>query len=174
MKSAHLGSTLLALLTLGYTSSVESANAWNGEIVQYGTMREAIGQKQDQARVSLSELVKMPNYYAVGALEGLSGEVTIDNGRVTVTAVGPKGRLQPEESPEERHATLLAGAYVQAWTRLSVEQEVQPTDLDRFVAEKAAAAGIDAEQPFLFQVEGDFQDVRIHVINGACPIHARI
>ena len=31
-----------------------------------------------------------------------------------------------------------------------------------------------AISPFIFVVEGGFTDVRIHVINGACPIRARI
>jgi hypothetical protein len=34
--------------------------------------------------------------------------------------------------------------------------------------------GIDVSKPFMFVVEGEFKDVRLHVINGACPIHARM
>jgi hypothetical protein len=33
---------------------------------------------------------------------------------------------------------------------------------------------MNADEPFLFTVEGEFVDVRLHVINGACPIRARM
>lgn len=29
-------------------------------------------------------------------------------------------------------------------------------------------------RPFVFCIEGEFQDVRLHIINGACPVHARM
>ena len=38
----------------------------------------------------------------------------------------------------------------------------------------AAGAGVNTEKPFPFVVKGEFTDVRLHVINGACPIRARM
>ena len=29
-------------------------------------------------------------------------------------------------------------------------------------------------KPFVFTIEGEFRQLRLHVINGACPVHARI
>ena len=44
----------------------------------------------------------------------------------------------------------------------------------RHVSEAAANAGRNLEQPFVFTIEGDFKNLRLHVINGACPLHARM
>jgi hypothetical protein len=33
---------------------------------------------------------------------------------------------------------------------------------------------VSLEEPFFFTLEGEFTDVRLHVINGACPVHARM
>ncbi|QDT12717.1 acetolactate decarboxylase [Planctomycetes bacterium K23_9] len=148
---------------------------WDGSVVQHGTMHEAIGKKQDHGRVQLSELTKQPHFYGVAALEGLAGEVTIRDGQVTMTGVDSEGQLAVlPDADGRRKATMLVGAYVPAWTRRSVPNHIGPRDFDKFVADSASAAGLNTDKPFLFSVEGKFTDVRLHVIHGACPIHARM
>lgn len=49
--------------------NVTAAEPWNGKLVQYGRMHDAIGKRQHQGRVQLSELVKRPHFNAVAALE---------------------------------------------------------------------------------------------------------
>ncbi|TWU40125.1 Alpha-acetolactate decarboxylase [Novipirellula aureliae] len=148
---------------------------WDGTIVQYGTMHEAIGMQQHQGRVQLIDLVKQPHFYAVAALEGLAGEVTILDNKVVITGVGSNGQLTPISNVDgDRQATMLAGAYVPSWTRHSVLDNVAPKDFDQWIASSALAAGVDTDKPFIFSLEGQFTDVSLHVIHGACPIHARV
>ena len=150
------------------------AQAWDGTIVQHGKMHEAIGQRQHQGRVQLTKLAKRAHFFGVGALEKLEGEITIYDGSVTVTGVDSSGQLEPnDEMALDKQATILVGAYVGSWTDHTVPVDVGPDEFDQFIAEAASSAGIQTSQPFVFTVEGEFSDLKLHVINGACPMHAK-
>jgi len=169
----HLG---LLLLMLGVILlSTSAAETWDGKIVQYGRMHDAIGRQQHQGRVKIQELVQKPHFLGVAALESLSGEATIRDGEVTITRVGPQGELAPGESNTPAvQATLMVGAYVSAWTEQKVMRPVDAKDFDQYLAEAAKKGGIQPSKPFVFTVEGEFSNLRWHVINGACPLHARL
>ena len=138
-------------------------------------MHEAIGQQRHEGRVRLSELVTRPHFFGVAALEGLGGEVTIHDGKVTITGVDSSGQLQPGESPALSHeATVLVGAYVPSWTEHRLSGSVGRDGFDQTIADAATEAGIDTSKPFVFTVEGEFAGLGFHVINGACPMHARL
>jgi alpha-acetolactate decarboxylase len=165
--------TLTTLLSVKLVSAAD-ADTWDGKLVQYGRMHEAIGQQQHHARVELGKLVERPHFYGVAALANLEGEATILDGRLTLTCVDDQGRLAPSDDPSDQSATLLVGAYVPAWSEQRATSRVNPNDLDNYIADAAAKAGIDASEPFVFTAEGQFSDLRMHVINGACPMHARL
>jgi alpha-acetolactate decarboxylase len=151
-----------------------AAETWDGKLVQFGKMHEAIGMQQHQGRVQLEKLVQRPHFYGVAALEKLEGEATIVDGKITVTRVDGQGRVKPSEAAAGDQATLLAGAYVPSWTERPVPAKVEPASLDQTIAELAKEAGINVSTPFVFVVEGEFSQLRLHIINGACPMHARL
>jgi alpha-acetolactate decarboxylase len=147
----------------------------SGTIVQYGKMHEAIGRKQHQGRVTLRQLVEQPHFFGVAALEQLAGEATVYDGKITVTRVDAQGRLLSTDRPAaEAQATLLVGAYVSSWTDHNVTAPVPPEALDQYIAETAARSGVKTSEPFVFTAEGEFSKLRLHVIHGACPMHARL
>ena len=172
-----LSSVCFAALLIGWLLfETVGADERNGTgIVQYGEMHLAIGRGQDQGRIQLGKLTKKANFFGVAALAGLEGEVTIRDGKITATVVDESGRLKSADGRlEDKQATLLVGAYVPKWTRVMVTKDVTPHDFDAFVAEMAESAGVSTDKPFVFTVEGKLVNVRMHVINGACPIRARI
>jgi alpha-acetolactate decarboxylase len=151
------------------------AEFWDGTIVQYGKMHESIGQQQHHARVRFEKLFERPHFYGVAALTGLKGEATIVDGKLTVTRVDAKGLLATSDGGfASESATLLVGAYVPAWTELKVAKSVDPVEFEDYIAAAAADAGVDISEPFVFTIEGEFSKLRYHVINGACPLHARL
>jgi alpha-acetolactate decarboxylase len=155
--------------------AADETKSWDGKIVQYGKMREAIGAQQHQGRVLLKKLVEQPHFFGVAALEQLAGEATIHDGKVTITRVDAAGRLEPSDaSGTDAQATLLIGAYVPSWTEHNVVKDVGPAEFDQYIADVASRAGIKTSKPFVFTVEGNFTKVRLHVIHGACPMHARL
>jgi alpha-acetolactate decarboxylase len=151
-----------------------NAETWDGTVVQYGKMHEAIGKQQHHGRVQLRAVVKRDHFFGVGAIEQLAGEITIHDGKITVTRVGPGGQPQSGERAPNVNATILVGAYVPSWKEHTVTAQVEPGEFDEFIAEAATAAGIKTGEAFVFTVEGEFKNISLHVINGACPMHARL
>lgn len=156
-------------------STAADLETWDGKIVQHGKMHEAIGAQQHQGRVRLKDLIGRPHFYAVAALEELKGEATILDGKITISRVGKSGQIESsDEAIENEHATLLVGAYVPSWTNHKFDTDVETDDLDQHIAEMASKAGFNLSEPFVFTIEGTFGPVDLHVINGACPMHARL
>ena len=166
---------LLAAALIAPVAGANDQDQPNGEIVQYGQMHEAIGQQKHEGRVAFRKLVDREHFFGVAAVEGLQGEATILDGNVILTTVDDDGRLKASDSTAmKKKATLLVGAYVPSWAKRSVGQSVKPESFDQYIADTATRAKVNVNRPFIFTVEGEFTDVRLHVINGACPIRARM
>lgn len=165
----------LAALLSGPIMALALADTEEGGLVQFGKMHEAIGRQQHQGRVALAKLAERPHFYGVAALAELEGEATFVDGALTITVVDGEGTPQPvDATATDKQATLLIGAYVPAWTDHPVTRSVAPDEFDQYLADVAAAAGVDTSKPFMFTIEGKFSPLRLHVINGACPMHARL
>jgi hypothetical protein len=106
-------------------------------------------------------------------LEGLKGEITVLDSVAVVTCVTPDGGPQAVAASDAK-ATLMVGQSVERWTRQALAEAVSHERFDETIGARAGGAGLETADPFVFVVEGTFADVRLHVINGACPIHARI
>ena len=143
--------------------------------IQYGKMHQVIGQQQHQGRVSLATLLEKPNLFAVGALAGLSGEITIVDGKPTLTGVSTDHHAKVLDAGTGKHqATMLIGAYVNAWKEIEIDRDLTDAQLDTFIESELKELGRDPKMATMFQVIGSFKSVDMHVINGACPVHARI
>lgn len=144
------------------------------ELVQYGSMHETIGMQQHHARVKLSELVAVPHFYGVGALEKLEGEVTIIDSHPYVSSVTqartPKSVY---EKSSDTQATLLVGSIVREWTSIDFPKPLSGESMENWIQSQAERVGIDIASPFPFMIEGELSDLRFHIINGACPVHAK-
>lgn len=163
----------LALVTfLSVACTAQEAHN-NNEFIQYGELHKAIGENQDQGRVALTEIVGRPHFYGIGALAGLEGEITILDSTPVITSVTGDGHPRPMESSTAK-ATLLAGQSIRKWTKIALAEEVEDQLFDKTIGAAAAEQGIDVAKPFVFVVDGEFTDVRLHVIHGACPIRARM
>ncbi len=167
---------VVALFVCAWSMFVDADDTWDGTIVQYGKMHEAIGNKLHGGRVELKDLVKREHFYAVGALEKLVGEITVFDGKPMITRVDSDRKLQTElnGSALQDQATLLVGAYVPLWQQHSIPKDLTPQQVEAFIEDLAATSGINTAKPFPFVVAGELADVRLHVINGACPMHARL
>jgi len=163
---------LAALLpTLAQGADPRSADA--PALFQVGTMHQAIGRGHSKARVAIADVIAEPHVYALGALAGLAGEITILNSEPILTGVSATGRPVPHVQAAPQ-ATLLVGQTVAAWDAVDLHASVEPDDFDATIAAALRAARLDPERPVLFLIEGEFTDVRLHVLNGACPVHARM
>ncbi len=142
-------------------------------MIQYGKMHEVIGQKKHHGRVELANVARSRNVYAVGAIEGLSGEVTLVDSQVVATQVNNAGEISTAGKPGLQ-ATLLIGRSVAQWKEFTVESDVAPGEFDAYLARIAEENSVDLSKPAMFTIEGEFSDCCFHVINGACPVHAEL
>lgn len=161
-------------LPLAQENSGVDEKGWNGELVQFGSMHEAIGLQQNQGRVKLVNLQQHPRFYGVGALEGLQGELTFIDGQPFVTGVNQDGEVESLGSQtDELQATLLIGASVSTWADFEATEPLEGERLENWIKAQAERVGIITSKPFPFLIEGEIIESRFHVINGACPVHAR-
>lgn len=145
-----------------------ASHGWDGRVETWGEMRRVMREGQTEAHVQLSEVVERAHAYGVGAVEGLNGEIVIEDGRCWVARARGHS-LVVESDATTAHATLLIVAHVPEWTTVSIDRALPPELLDRFVCDAAERAGLETTQPFPFVIEGEFRDVAAHVMNGHCP-----
>lgn len=162
--------TGLALCALVFTPGCASSR-WDGRIESWGKMRQVLHEGHTEARVALSDIIAKPHAFGVGAVEGLHGEIFIDDGRCWVGQVVADHSVQVRDDAESLRATFLAVAYVPAWSESVVTDEIASSELEAYIRDAAHHAGIDTAHPFPFVIEGEFRNLSAHVINGYCPMN---
>jgi len=143
------------------------------QVLQYGRMHEVLGGGAEAAHpnVTLADALSQPHAYAVGALAGLAGEITILDGEVWIAR--PRGTVLHVDGPttdSADSAAMLTVAHVHRWDEIKIDEALSGDDLERFVADQARGRGLDLKRPFPFLIEGQVTDLQTHVINGACPM----
>ncbi len=147
---------------------------WTGEVTHVGAMRTVLAEGHTQGRVDLADIAGRRGVYALGALAGLDGEVTVLAGQVWLSRVGDNGAIMTERmNGHLPQATLLTSTHVPGWRPVAIGRDVPMDDLEDFIRHRAADAGIDTTRPFPFLVMGPVGNLTGHVVNGACP-HATI
>lgn len=143
------------------------------QVQQYGRMHDVLAGEAANARglVELRDVLRTPHAVGVGALAGLEGEITIRDGQAWVARpMGANLRVDGPSSELTEQAALLTVAYVEKWREVPIDAELSGEALERFIGEQAEVAGIDRTKPFPFQIEGQLNDLQLHVINGDCPM----
>jgi acetolactate decarboxylase len=132
----------------------------------HGALRAMFHQGRTDTMVTLDTLLPNPNLYAVGALTDLSGEITIIAGRTVLSF--PDGDTTRAEIPAapKAAATLLVSADVPAWQSVTTEQPISFEEIDDALGQLAAAAGMNLDTRFPFLLEGKFENLQWHVIDG--------
>lgn len=136
------------------------------DIRVWGTLRAMFHEGRTGAAVSLATLLPDPHLFALGALAELAGEVTILAGSAHLAFPDGDGARAEVETRSERAAALLVAARVPAWRSVRTEHAIAFADLDAAIARLAAEAGLPADARVPFLLEGEFTDLRWHVIDG--------
>jgi alpha-acetolactate decarboxylase len=88
--------------------------ALQGEIQTIGSMREAMREGKIEGRTAIAPLAAKPHLYAIGPINGLSGEITVLDG---VVHIGQVKAGKPEATVQKDvKAVFLAYSYVAKWT----------------------------------------------------------
>ncbi|KAA3623189.1 MAG: decarboxylase [Flavobacterium sp.] len=128
-----------------------------------GTLQEIMSGKLD-ASISLKELQEIPNLYALGAAEGLKGEIQIFNSKPYVSSVTPEQLVV--ENDFSSKAALLVYAQVPEWQEVSIPKAILTLkQFEDFLEYSALKAEIDTSKPFPFMIEGHIRKINWHVVN---------
>ena len=130
-----------------------------------GGQRDTIMNGKLAAVLDLRTLAERRHLYGIGPIEQLRGEVTIADSRPALARVGADGAVNVTQS-FETGVPFFVWAEVPRWHEKPVPAEIRSfEDLERFVPKAAAAAGLDADQPFPFLVTGREELIEFHIVN---------
>jgi len=135
------------------------------DVKVWGSLREMMREGRTESRVAIAPLLAAPHMYAVGAIAGMRGEVTVLDGTAWL-ALGDRDSGRATAGIADEGAALLVASYVADWSRVAIPEDIPFAELDRRIEALAAAAGMDVDIPFPFLIEGEFSDVRWHVLKG--------
>ena len=158
---------LVGCAATGKPPAAGESRAWDGQLHVHGALRAMFHEGQTGAVVRLDSLLPNPDLYAVGALAELSGEVTVIAGRAYLSfPEGGEGTRTDMTLQTDAAATLLVAAAVPAWISVVTDRAIRFEELDDEIAKLAVAAGMSLEDRFPFLMEGTFEDLQWHVIDG--------
>src|SRR5262245_16144236 len=130
-----------------------------------GAQRETIMNGKLAAALDLRTLASRPHLYGIGPIEQLRGEVTIANSRPALARVASDGTVKVTPS-FETGVPFFVWAEVPLWHQVPIPAGIRSfEELENFVPKAAAAAGLDADKPLPFLVDGRERLVEFHIVN---------
>jgi acetolactate decarboxylase len=130
---------------------------WSGEL------KKVLMKGDLRGTIDLKAISKLPHVYAVGALEGLEGEVTIFDNAASIARVRD-GKVMVHQVAEGK-ASVLVYAQVKEWKEMPLPKSVRSLGrLEASVVEAGKKQGINVSRPFPFLVKGKVAEVNYHVL----------
>ncbi len=115
------------------------------------------------ARVSLADLPAHPGLIGVGPLEGLKGEITIDQGTVYISTMRDGEQVVSERM--DGGAIFLAFGAADSWQAVEVPEALEGGEaIEAFIKAAAQQHGLHPAQPFPFRITGAAEDLDYHVM----------
>ena len=147
-----------------------ACNSFASDFQQYGEMRPVMREGHTEARVSLCSANIAPHAFAIGALAGLEGEVTIANGQVWVTrVVNGKPATTGPSCIEGDNATLLSVGHISRSVQFPLVATADAHALENAIHIATENCNwLDANGPFVFEIKGTAITVKTHIITGEC------
>jgi len=116
-----------------------------------------------QSVISLDSLSNKNNFYALGAVENLKGEIQIFDSKPSNSFVIDSS-LKIKDVYNLK-AALLVYAEVETWNEFKIENILTKDDLENAISETAKSNGVKLGNPFPFLLEGKIKELDWHVIN---------
>jgi acetolactate decarboxylase len=158
MRITILSCLLFSILS---TSCFRAANESTNEVRIAGAMRNVMWKGQLEGTIALDSLSGNGNYYGVGPLEFLSGELLMVNGKIFVSTVLSDSTMKVVEDNQAK-APFFVYAAVPQWKEVKLPDSVTNLKmLDSYLLNF-----IDADKkPFAFKLEGKIDQAVIHIVN---------
>tara|TARA_Y100001934_G_C12240039_1_gene719833 strand:+ start:171 stop:953 length:783 start_codon:yes stop_codon:yes gene_type:complete len=123
-------------------------------------MRKVMWKGELEAKIRFDSL-NLDDYYGLGPLEGLAGELMIWNGKVWVSRFVSADSMQVYEDSSSG-APFFVASRVKSWQKIELPSEVKDIhSLEKFLNEQAYFSG----RPYAFRLEGRLPFADIHLQN---------
>ena len=153
---------LFGLILLTGTGCEESKGGADHQVSYTGALRSLMAGDL-QATASLDSLGSKTNLYAVGALEGLKGEVQIFDGE-NFNSVVQDNSVAIDQSLTD--VALLVYSQVDAWSSFDIPSGItSKAELEIYIEKVANENNISTDGPFPFLLEGRPTSLSWHVID---------
>lgn len=149
-----------AAALVAFAASCAAPGSSQGAALQFGAMREVMREGRVEPRVRLADLPLGRGSVAVGAVEGLDGEITIVDGDAHVTHAR-EGKPARIADAHNVRATLLTFANPDWSAPRDAQADLDEPQLALLAAEAGAFAAVEAA--------GEVIELRLHIARGACP-----
>jgi acetolactate decarboxylase len=119
--------------------------------------------------VNLQMAIPSVNGYAVGAIQQGLGEITVIDSEIWLDYGKDGIGNSINNIPADEKAVLLVTSQVSEWQEVKIQNTLSKEELYKYILEKAKQHGLDVNAPFPFLLEGSFESLLLHVINGQNP-----
>jgi acetolactate decarboxylase len=155
-------------VTLIFTAGSEHApRSPLGEVQVAGTLRGVMHEGKTRAVARLADLLPDPDLWALGALGDLDGELTVIAGTAYLSRpVGPDEARTEVATESQAGAALLVSVRIEEWQTAQTARAVPFAEVGAEIERLATAAGLDPKQRIPFVLEGEFEDLAWHVVDG--------
>jgi len=152
---------LALLLLLGACQNPKPATSAPGPVVPVGAMKNVMWKGQLQGIIHLDTLQPRQGLYGVGPLQGLQGEIMINNGQAYLSTVLTDSTMQVIPTFDLKAPFFVYG-HVNHWRQVPLPDSVRHlASLEAFITQQTA----QQTQPFVFKVVGQAQKATIHIQN---------
>ena len=128
-----------------------------------GALSELFDTRAAPGTIALRPLLAKPHLYALGPLADMTGELMVWDGTAFTSRVA--GGRVVVATVSDASVPLLVWSRVTKWREVAVPEEAcELADFEAWLPEAARGAGIDAAQPFAFQIVGSVQNAKLHVV----------
>lgn len=143
----------------------ESGNSLHDYKVEYSGALKNIMHKSDvTAYADLNDFKDVEHLYALGAVEGLKGEILVLDGNPYISSVQDE-QLAIDNSFNYK-ASLIVNTSISDWDEYNIDNVVFTyEELEKFISMTAEKNGIDITEPFPFLLKGTADTLIWHVIN---------
>ncbi|MDX5482082.1 MAG: acetolactate decarboxylase [Hymenobacteraceae bacterium] len=165
MRQKNLAASVLglaALLTIGCSSAAQKSGDEAAPKVQVvGEMKNVMRKGQLEGTIHLDTISNRQHLYGLGPVEYLAGELMILDGRSYKATVATDSTIRVEETFDVK-APFFGYAHVPRWREQELPENISNlTQLERYLDELTTTA----RRPFLFRLEGEVENAKIHVVN---------
>jgi len=145
----------------------DSGTPSGSEVQVWGSLRSVMHEGKTEGNVALQSVVPGPHAYAIGALSGLRGEITVLDDDVIVSFGESAGAVRtPAQAAQGETATLLVRAVVPRWINHQVDHAIEANRLDEELETIAKNAGLDVGSRIPMIIEASAKSLEWHVLAG--------